>query len=421
MTDYPITAVDAWEVLDSRGDPTVRVHVETTTGSGTFSVPAGASTGRYEAVERRDGGSRYGGRGVTGAVMAIEAELRPVVIDRSVTAQGAIDELLVETDGTATLERLGANAVLGVSGAIARAGADTIGVPLFRYLAPDSLGRLPLPMINLVSGGAHAPGGLAIQDILAVPVGAATYPAAIEMVWSVRAALQRLLLADGHRPLVADEGGFAPPLSNAEAGFELVITAIRTAGFEPGVDIALGVDVAANQCFTGTDYDLAGSTPLSPDAMVDRIIDWCTTYPLVSVEDPLYEDDWDRWCRLRAALPDVQLVGDDLLVTDRGRLERAIELDAVSAVLVKPNQTGTISRTIDVIRTAQAANIAPIVSARSGETSDATIADLAVAMDAGQLKVGSLARSERLAKWNRLLDVAARTDCTFAGADALGS
>ena len=419
MTDRVIVAVDAWEVLDSRGNPTLRVRVDTADAHGTFSVPSGASTGRYEAVERRDGGERFGGKGVLQAAAAVRDVLAPVACGHEVTEQATIDAALVAADGTDDLSRLGANAILGVSGAVARATANARDRPLYASLAPDGPGRLPLPMVNLLSGGAHAPGGLAIQDVLAVPVGADDYSRAIELVWEVRRALRARLERQGHRPLVADEGGFAPVLPDASTAFELVVDAIEAAGHRPGLDVALGVDVAAGELFDGSRYDLGGTGPIAPAAMLDTVVGWCDRFPIVTIEDPLDADDWDGWATLRRRLEGVQLLGDDFLVTDRVRLDRAIERDAATAVLVKPNQTGTITRAMGVIDAARAADVAPVVSARSGETADATIADLVVATDAGQLKVGSLARSERLAKWNRLLDVAHRTDLPYAGSTAL--
>lgn len=408
-----ITEVDAWAVLDSRGEPTVRVTVAAGDARGTFTVPAGASTGTHEAHELRDGGDRYGGNGVQAAVATVREELAPLVTGRDVTAQRAIDDAMVAADGTDRLERLGANAILGVSGAVAHAASAVGGVALYESLAEGAPGRLPLPMVNLLSGGLHAHGGLAIQDVLVVPAGARSYGAALETVWAVRRALRERIEANGHRPLVADEGGFSPPLPGVEDAFELVEGAIRDAGHEPAPDdVALAVDVAATH-FHDTDdgtYRLEGCE-LSPAALIETVLSWVDQYPIVSLEDPLAEDDWDGWVGLAERLPDeVQLLGDDLLVTHRERLERAIEAGAADAVLVKPNQAGTITRAVDVIDRAQAAGLAPVVSARSGETCDATIADLAVARDAGQIKIGSLARSERLAKYNRLLAIDRESD-----------
>jgi enolase len=417
-----ITDVDAWEVLDSRGDPTVRVRVEAGDAGGTFTVPAGASTGAHEAVERRDGGDRYGGRGVRAACAAVRDELAPVVVGRSVTDQAGVDAALVDCDGTETLSRLGANAVLGVSGAVAHAAADATDRPLYEVLAPDAgPGDLPMPMINVLSGGLHAAADLPIQDFLAVPVGAGTYPEALETVWEVRRAAGTRVGAGDHPPSVADEGGFVPPVADADAAFDLLVGAIRDAGYEPGDEVAIAVDVAATH-FYDADRDryVLGGEQLDRPAMVDRVVGWIDAHPICSVEDPLAEDDWDGWARLADRVGDrVQLLGDDLLATNTDRLERARDLGAANAALIKPNQAGTITRTRRVLEAAQDAGWAPVVSARSGETCDATIADLAVGLDAGQIKIGSLARSERLAKYNRLLGIARTFDGGFVGGDAL--
>ena len=413
-----VTNVDAWEVLDSRGDPTVRVRVDAGDASGTFTVPAGASTGAHEAVERRDGGDRYGGRGVRDACAAVRNDLAPVVEGRPVTDQGGIDAALVDRDGTDDLSTLGANAVLGVSGAVAHAAADATGRPLYEVLAPDSgPGDVPMPMINVLSGGLHAAADLPIQDFLAVPVGAETYPDALETVWEVRRAAGRRIGAGDHPPAVADEGGFVPPVADADAAFELLVDAIRDAGYDPGDEVAIAVDVAATHFYDADadGYALAGGT-LDRAAMIDRVVGWIDAYPVRSVEDPLAEDDWAGWERLADRVGDrVQLLGDDLLATNAGRLDRAVASGVANAVLVKPNQAGTITRTRRVLEAAQDAGWAPVVSARSGETCDSTIADLAVGLDAGQIKIGSLARSERLAKYNRLLGI----DRGFAGDAAL--
>ena len=417
-----ITDVDAWEVLDSRGDPTVRVRVDAGDASGIFTVPAGASTGAHEAVERRDGGDRYGGRGVREACAVVRDELAPVVTGRSVTDQDGIDEVLVDCDGTDDLSALGANAVLGVSGAIACAAADATDRPLYAVLAPDAgPGDLPMPMINVLSGGLHAAADLPIQDVLAVPVGAGTYPEALETVWEVRRAAGRRVGDGDHPPPVADEGGFVPPVADADAAFELLVAAIRDAGYVPGDEVAIAVDVAATHFYDADAerYALAGER-LDREAMVDRVADWIDAHPICSVEDPLAEDDWDGWARLAGRVGDrVQLLGDDLLATNADRLARAQGAGAANAALIKPNQAGTITRTRRVLEAAQDAGWAPVVSARSGETCDATIADLAVGLDAGQIKIGSLARSERLAKYNRLLGIARELAVGFAGRDAL--
>lgn len=404
-----ILNVDAWEVFDSRGEPTVRVAVETDRARGVFTVPAGASTGSHEAVERRDDDERYNGRGVRDAVSAIREELAPIAVGRDVTDQFGIDAALVECDGTADLSQLGANAVLGVSGAVAHAASAARDEPLYSSLTTGAPGRLPRPMINILSGGLHAAGGIEIQDFLVVPVGADTYAEALETAWNVREAVRGRIVGRGHRPLVADEGGFSPPLETIDDAFDLLIAGIHDAGHEPSrEDVAIAVDVAATHFYDTTrgEYrlDSVGRT-LDRTGLIDLITGWAKTYPLVSIEDPLAEDDWSGWARLARQLDGVRLVGDDLLVTDVDRLQRAIDAGAANAVLIKPNQAGTITRTIEVIETAQDAGIAPIVSARSGETCDTTIADLAVAFDTGRIKIGSLARSERLAKYNRLLKI----------------
>jgi len=420
MTD--IEAVDAWEVLDSRGDPTVRVRVDTGDASGRFTVPAGASTGAHEAVERRDGGDRYGGRGVRAACAAVRDDLASVVVGRPVTDQVGIDEALVDRDGTDGLSRLGANAVLGVSGAVAHAAADATDRPLYEVLAPDTgPGELPMPMINVLSGGLHAAADLPIQDFLAVPVGATAYPDALETVWEVRRAAGRRIGDGEHHPPVADEGGFVPPVADVDAAFDCLVAAIRDAGYAPGREVAIAVDVAATHFYDADRerYLLAGDA-LDRAAMVDRVADWVDAYPVCSVEDPLAEDDWAGWERLADRVGDrVQLLGDDLLATNADRLARAVDAGVANAALIKPNQAGTITRARRVLERAQAAGWAPVVSARSGETCDATIADLAVGLDAGQIKIGSLARSERLAKYNRLLGIDRAHDGGFAGRDAL--
>lgn len=406
-----ITDVTAWEVLDSRGNPTVRAEVACGDVTGTFTVPSGASTGKHEAVERRDGGERYGGMGVTDAVGAVTDELSAVVMGRDVTAQAEIDEAMAAYDGTETLASVGANAVLAVSGAVAHAASKNAEQPLYRYLA-EMHGvdpSMPMPMVNVLSGGLHAEGGIEIQDVLVIPRGASTYSEAVEIAWNVRRAVRDGLAESGHRPLVADEGGFSPPMDGPRNAFDLLEAGIENAGYVPGDEVALAVDVAATHFYDekrGT-YRLGSvDRTLDRDGMVSLVAEWTESYPIVSVEDPLAEDDWEGWKRLARRLgPDVQLLGDDLLVTNRDRLARAAEQGVASAVLVKPNQAGTMTRAITVVSEAKDAGIEPVVSARSGETCDTTIADVAVGLDAGQIKIGSLARSERLAKYNRLLEI----------------
>jgi enolase len=411
-----VDGLDAWEVLDSRGAPTVRVRVDAGAATGTFTVPSGASTGTHEAVERRDGGTRYGGKGVRGAVAAVEDTLAPAIVGRDVTAQRDIDAALVETDGTENLSRLGANSVLGVSGAVATAASAVLGVPLYEYLAPETPGRLPLPMVNVLSGGLHAAGGVEIQDFLVVPVGAGSYPEAVEMAWTVRNGVRECLIEAGQRPLVADEGGFAPPLGDVDEAFSLLSRGAATGGLEPGVDVRFAVDIAATHFYEDGEYRLDSlGRRLDRDGMIDFVVGLVDDYPVVSVEDPLVEDDWEGWDRLVDRVgDDVQLLGDDLLATNEGRLSRAISSGVANAVLVKPNQAGTVSRAVDVAKRARTDGWGRVVSARSGETCDTTIADLAVGLDAGQIKIGSLARSERLAKYNRLLAIHREHDGALA-------
>jgi enolase len=337
-----------------------------------------------------------------------------------VTDPRGVDEALVDHDGTENLSRLGANAVLGVSGAVAHAAAATTDRPLYEVLAPDAgPGDLPLPMVNVLSGGLHAAADLPIQDFLAVPVDAGTYPEALETAWDVRRAAGRRIGASDHPPAVADEGGFVPPTGDADAAFGLLTDAIRDAGYDPGEEVAIAVDVAATHFHDADGYALGGDR-LDRQAMIDRVVEWVDAHPVRSIEDPLAEDDWRGWERLADRIGDrVQLLGDDLLATDAGRLDRAVDAGAGNAALIKPNQAGTITRTRRVLERAQAADWAPVVSARSGETCDSTIADLAVALDAGQIKIGSLARSERLAKYNRLLGIHRTHGGDFAGAAAL--
>lgn len=415
-----ITSVEAWEVLDSRGHPTVRVAVEAGRARGRFTVPAGASTGTHEATERRDGGTRYDGLGVTGAIRAIEDDLASVVVGREVTEQRSIDEALAAGD---RIETHGANAVLGVSGAVLHAACSDLQVPLYEYLGSEDSGRIPLPMINVLSGGLHAEGGIEIQDFLLVPVGADDYPEALEMVWAARRAIGDRLREQGHRALLADEGGFAPPLDRIEDAFEHLEFGVREAGYDPGSDLAVAVDLAATHFYDGRRdlyrLDSQGRS-LDRGEFIELIEDWVESYPIVSIEDPLQEDDWEGWRELaRTVGEEVQILGDDLLVTDADRLTRAIETGAANAVLVKPNQTGTITKAIEVTAQAKNAGVAPVISARSGETCDSTIADLAVGLTAGQIKIGSLARSERLAKYNRLLEIDRELETGFGGADGL--
>jgi enolase len=413
-----IDDVEAWEVLDSRGDPTVRVAVTSGSDRAVFTVPAGASTGTHEAHELRDGDDRFDGRGVRRAVENVTDELAPAVRGHDVTDQRGVDEVLAEADGTASLERLGANAVLGVSGAVLRAGAAVTDQPLYEYVADGREPTMPCPMVNLFSGGLHARGGFELQDVLLVPLGAPDVGSAIERVWDVRRVARDALLDADEQPLVADEGGFAPPVTSIDEALAHAVECVEAAGYDPGADVALALDVAALHFYEPARdvYVLdGGETELDPAEMRARVSEWVSEYPVVSVEDPLAEDEWEEWARLAADLPDgVQLLGDDLIATNRERLVRARDEGAANAVLVKPNQAGTMTRALDVVETAQESGFAPVVSARSGETSDETIADVAVGRGAGQIKIGSLARSERLSKYNRLLGIERRSEFRLA-------
>lgn len=417
-----IERVLAWEALDSRGTPTVASVVRLAVGAeGEAVVPSGASTGTHEAHERRDGGERYGGRGVRGAVAAVSGEIAAAVVGRDASDQEMLDAALRELDGTGDLSRLGANAVLAVSVAAARASAAAHGVPLWRSLQPVGEPLLPLPMVNVVSGGAHAGRLVDVQDVLVVPLGASSFTEAIEWAWRVRAASAAELERRGHdASLVSDEGGLAAPLASNRDAVELVAAGIERSGLVPGVDAAIAVDVAATQLLDGGAYVLAREARrLSALELVDEIAGWAETLPIVSVEDVLAEDDpaWPEATRRLAAL---QVLGDDLFATSAARIADGAARGAANAVLVKPNQVGTVSDTRRAVEAAWAAGYATVLSARSGETEDAWLADLAVGWRAGQIKVGSTTRSERTAKWNRLLRIEAEaTDPLFAGRQAL--
>jgi enolase len=421
-----IRSVRAREILDSRGRPTVEVDVTLAGGQrGTASVPAGASRGRHEAIELRDGEARYRGFGVRRAVANVDDVLAPLVAGMDARRQADVDAELIDADGTADKSRLGANALLGVSLAVARAAAAAAGVPLWRHLGGDEARVLPLPMINLVSGGLHAGRHIDLQDFLIVPVGAATFRHALELSAEVHASAADLIADRGLSTLKADEGGFAPALDGNVAALELVVAAIERAGYEPGSDVAVAVDVAASHFFDPERnvYTLdADGQVLDADGLVDLLDRWVASYPIVSLEDVLAEDDWEGWkaCSDRLGAK-VQLLGDDLFVTNAERLARGIEGGVANAVLVKMNQAGTLTETLAVIEQARTAGYRSVVSARSGETEDSFMADLAVATNAGQIKIGSLAQSERLAKYNQLLRIeeALGADVVFAGSAAL--
>jgi enolase len=419
-----ITSVFSWEALDSRGTPTVACEVGLAGGSAAQAiVPSGASTGAHEARERRDGGDRYGGRGVRHAVANVNDVLGPFLVGRDVDDPAQLDDEIRALDGSPNLERLGANAVLAVSVATWRAAAAAAALPLHRYLCPDDAPLLPMPMINIVSGGAHAARAIDFQDFLVIPVGATSFAEAIEWTWRVRREAAVLVERLGSPSvMVADEGGLAARFERNEEPMALVTEAIVTAGFAPGADVAIAIDVASTQLWRGGGYELASEgRTIDADEMTALLEGWVDRYPLVSIEDPLAEDDWPGWQTCSSRLRDrVQVIGDDLFCTNATRLERGIAEGTANAVLVKPNQIGTLTDAQRVVEQARAAGYATVVSARSGETEDDWLADLAVGWRAGQVKVGSLTRSERQAKWNRLLRIEAEVPgATFAGRAAL--
>lgn len=410
MSEPTIAAVHAREVLDSRGRPTVEVEVRTSTGaSGRAIVPSGASTGKHEAVELRDGDpGRYGGLGVRKAVANVREVFAAALVGWEVANQAGLDAHLCQLDGTANKSRLGANAILGVSLACAHAAAASRGLPLWRYLDRGQA-SLPLPMVNLISGGLHAGGNLDFQDFLLMPIAARSYSEALEMTVAVYRALSDVLKRHGlEGVLVGDEGGFGPKLQSNEQAVQLAFEAIAKAGLRPGTDAALALDVASTHFYRKGRYHLqeGGGTSLEAAKMVERLVRWVESYPIVSIEDGLAEDDWDGWRLLTEALGTrVQLVGDDLFVTNPERLRRGMEKGIANAVLVKVNQIGTLTEALQVVEQAHAGGYRCVVSARSGETEDVTLADLTVATGAGQIKIGSVARSERLAKYNQLLRI----------------
>jgi enolase len=409
---FAITRIHAREVLDSRGQPTVEVEVVCgKDGKGRSIVPSGASTGGHEAVELRDGdSSHYGGKGVRRAVANVNSVLAPRLLGMQVDNQGPIDERLCELDGTLNKARLGANALLGVSLACAHAAAACRGVSLWRYLDTEGVARLPLPMVNLISGGLHAGGQLDLQDFLLVPIGAQTYAEALEMAVAVYRALADVLKKEGFEGvLVGDEGGFGPRLKSNEQAIEMILKAFAGASLEPGRHVAIGLDVASTHFYREGRYHLKadGGLALTADEMIALLTRWVDAYPIVSIEDALAEDDWDGWRRLTTALgARVQLIGDDLFATDPERVGRGISNGVANCVLIKVNQIGTLTEALDVVKQARSAKYRTVISARSGETEDTTLADLAVATGSGQIKIGSVARSERLAKYNQLLRIA---------------
>ncbi|HET7581340.1 MAG TPA: phosphopyruvate hydratase [Candidatus Limnocylindria bacterium] len=401
--------VIAREVLDSRGNPTVEVEVFLDGGAvGSAIVPSGASTGAHEAVELRDGDrERYGGKGVLTAVRNVNDAIRPELIGADAVDQVSVDRLLIDLDGTPNKGRLGANALLGVSMAVARAAAEAVALPLYRYLGGAGARVLPVPLVNILNGGKHAVDSTDFQEFMIAPLGAPSFREALRWAAETFHALGALLHERGFATTVGDEGGYAPSLESNEAAISVVLEAIERAGYAPGTQIAIALDPAATELYADANYVLAreGRT-LTPDDLIGFWLDWVHRYPIVSLEDGLAEDDWDSWRTLtERAGSRLQIVGDDLLVTNTERLARAIELHAANSILVKLNQIGTVTETIEAVEMAQRAGWTAVISHRSGETEDTTIADLAVALNTGQIKTGSMSRGERIAKYNRLLRI----------------
>lgn len=405
-----ITKVYAREILDSRGKPTLEADITLANGTvGRMMVPSGASTGTFEALELRDKDpARFSGNGVRNAVANVNEKIAPALIGQDASQQASIDQFLIDLDGTENKSNLGANAILGVSVACAKAAAAAEKEPLFRYLGSQKANLLPLPMVNMISGGLHANRSLDLQDFLIMPVGADSIHSAIEMISAVRSTLRTVLEEKSYGPLgMADEGGFGPQLQSHEEAFELLLTAIERSKLKPGDDIAFAIDVAATHFFCEDSYHLQSEQrTLSREEMIDLLQSWTEHYPLISIEDGLAEDDWPGWQQLSDRLNETtQIIGDDLFVTNPSRFQKGIDMGIGNSILVKMNQIGTLTETLKVLEMAREAGYAPVVSARSGETEDATIADLAVGTSAGQIKIGSLATSERNSKYNQLLRI----------------
>jgi enolase len=416
-----IDAIHARQILDSRGNPTVEVEVELDDETyARAAAPSGASTGAFEAVELRDGGDAYGGKGVTKAVQAVEDEIEPELLGSDAEEQRLIDQAMIDLDRTPDKSRLGANAIVAVSMAVAKAAATSAGLPLFRYLGGPNAHVLPVPMMNILNGGAHADNDVDIQEFMIAPVGAGTFSNAVRWGAETYHALKSVLKRHGLSTGVGDEGGFAPDLPNNKAALDLIVEAIEAAGFRPGRDVALAIDAAATEFYRDGAYQFEGVARTAA-GMTGLYTQWLDAYPIVSLEDPLAEEDWAGWQALTAALGGrVQVVGDDLFVTNPERLRRGIAERSANALLVKVNQIGTITETLDAVALAQRNGFACMISHRSGETEDTTIADLVVATGSGQIKTGAPARSERVAKYNQLLRIEERLDdaAEYAGAAA---
>jgi len=408
-----IVSITAREILDSRGNPTVEVDVLLEDGSfGRAAVPSGASTGAHEAVELRDTkAKRYMGKGVAGAVKNVNEILAPEVVGMDAACQEDIDALLIELDGTPNKGKLGANAILGVSLAAAKAAADAAGLPLYRYLGGCNANILPVPMMNILNGGKHADNNVDFQEFMIMPIGAKSFPEALRMGAETFHTLKSVLAKKGYSTSVGDEGGFAPSLKSNEEALEVVMDAIKKAGYKPGKDISIALDPASTEMFDAKTktYKFFKSAPgkkVSSDEMVKHWAKWANNYPIISIEDGLAEDDWDGWTKLNKKIGDrVQLVGDDLFVTNTKRLAKGIKLGCANSILIKLNQIGTLTETFEAINMARRAGWTAVISHRSGETEDTTIADLAVASGVGQIKTGSLCRTDRICKYNQLLRI----------------
>jgi len=403
-----IIDIKAREILDSRGNPTVEVDVRLEDGSfGRAIVPSGASTGAHEAVELRDGGSRYLGKGVLKAVAAVNDIIIEEIFDMEAEDQLLIDRAMIDLDGTANKGKLGANAILGVSMAVAKAAAEASGLPLYRYIGGPNAHILPVPMMNIINGGEHADNPIDFQEFMIMPIGADTFSDAVRMGSEVFHTLKKQLSNDGHNTNVGDEGGFAPGLKSAPEALDYIMASIEKAGYKPGEDMVIALDCAATEFYEGGKYELKGEgRSLSSTEMAGYITELVDKYPIVSVEDGMAEDDWDGWKTSTEMVGDrCQLVGDDLFVTNTQRLNDGIKMGVANSILIKVNQIGTLSETLDAVETAHKASYTAVMSHRSGETEDVTIADLAVATNCGQIKTGSLSRSDRLAKYNQLMRI----------------
>ena len=405
-----IEIIHARQILDSRGNPTIEVDVVTDEGAfGRAAVPSGASTGIHEAMELRDGGSNWMGKGVTLAVEHVNEVLNEELHGIDVTEQRLIDQIMIDVDGTENKSNLGANAILGVSLAVAKAAAETVRQPLYRYIGGANVGILPVPMMNILNGGSHADNKIDIQEFMVMPVGASSFSEGLRMGTEIFHSLKEVLRAEGHSTNVGDEGGFAPNLKSNDEGVEFVLRAIEKAGYNPGDDVLLAFDAAASEFYDKKSgiykFDSTGDE-MSGEEMVEFWCNWSKKYPIVSIEDGLDEDDWDSWKLLTDRLgKEVQLVGDDLFVTNVNRLSKGIDQGVANSILVKVNQIGTLSETMDAVEMAHNAGYTSVMSHRSGETEDTTIADLSVALKTGQIKTGSASRSDRIAKYNQLLRI----------------